>query len=299
MALAIQRQDPTRTTTIRQEYARHLRSLFDEVMRQIRVGLVENDALAIQQAPGPRDFDFPTDSAKVDAFESWLQGAIDEEILSAWDGENFIRQGAGKGIEHADTELARAGIDPGDSDVVTILRQPVHRDKLELMFTRNFDELEGITSAMEQQLERELSEGLASGVGPDEIARNMSERVDGIKRNRANTMARTEVIRAHSEFTLDRYEQIAGDIEVTIVAEFSTALDDRVCPMCEELEGSTYSISEMRSATFQPEVAKNRAVSEFPVQPPVHPNCRCAILPRIDRSAAQAVAQFKGEAVAA
>lgn len=281
----LQREDPTRTQRIRRDFEQHLHDRFDDVIQHIEIAFLEVDTLNVniedRLRPEPGQFDFPRDPQSIDEFENWLEAVLTVEVLTKYEGDGYIRQAAGRGISHADDELRRIGVEPGESDITTILRQPVHRDKLELMYTRSFGELDGITSATQQQLRRELTDGLAKGHDPETIARNMTDRVEGIKRNRASVLAQTEVIRSHSEFTLDRYEQIAGDIGVTVRAEFTTAGDDRVCAICEALEGETYSITEMRTSTFSPEGFEDRAVNEFPVQPPVHPRCRCSVIPSI------------------
>jgi SPP1 gp7 family putative phage head morphogenesis protein len=73
-------------------------------------------------------------------------------------------------------------------------------------------------------------------------------------------LARTEIIRAHAEGTLNNFE-LAGLENVELQAEFLTAGDDRVCPICSALSGKIYSIKEARGII------------------PVHPNCRCTWLP--------------------
>lgn len=97
-----------------------------------------------------------------------------------------------------------------------------------LLYTRTFNELKGITEAMDQQISRVLSEGMAQGLGPAKIARNITDRVDKIGITRARTMARTEVIRAHHVATINTYReaQVEG---VRVKAEWSTAGDMRVC----------------------------------------------------------------------
>ena len=77
------------------------------------------------------------------------------------------------------------------------------------------------------------------------------------------TLARTEVINAYTEGTLDSYERL-GVEEVQGRAEWSTAGDDRVCPQCAGMEGAVFTIREARGLI------------------PLHPNCRCAWLPVID-----------------
>jgi len=145
----------------------------------------------------------------------------------------------------------------------TVFRKPVHRDKLQLLYTRNFQALEGITDAVDKEVSRVLTQGLAEGVNPREAARRITDRVDKIGKTRATTLARTEIINAHAEGTLDRFERMGVD-EVGVKAEWQTAGDSRVCPICASLEGSTFTIDEARGKL------------------PAHPRCRCAFLPVVN-----------------
>jgi SPP1 gp7 family putative phage head morphogenesis protein len=125
-----------------------------------------------------------------------------------------------------------------------------------------YSELEGITAAMDQKISRILAHGVAEGWGPREIARDISEEIAAISRNRAEVLARTEVISAHAEASLNAYEE-AGIEGVEVEAEWSTAGDDRVCPECEEMEGKTFDLDEAKGMI------------------PLHPQCRCAWIPKV------------------
>ena len=137
---------------------------------------------------------------------------------------------------------------------------PEALSKIELVSTRAFEELRGVTATMSQQLSRHLANGLAQGLGPSVIARNMRLSIGNLTRTRAMMIARTEVIAAHAEGQLDSFERL-GVEEVGILAEWSTAGDDRVCPLCDELEGVVMTVKEARGLI------------------PRHPNCRCAWIP--------------------
>jgi SPP1 gp7 family putative phage head morphogenesis protein len=77
---------------------------------------------------------------------------------------------------------------------------------------------------------------------------------------RGTLMARTEIVRAHAESTLNRFEEF-GLRNVVNMAEWQTAGDHRVCPLCAQLQGRTFTIQEARGML------------------PLHPNCRCTWLP--------------------
>ena len=74
---------------------------------------------------------------------------------------------------------------------------------------------------------------------------------------RAEMIAQTEVTRAWSEAR----QQIANETEVIKGLAWSTAMDERVCPICEPLNGR------MRG--------KNGLYPGAQTPPPAHPRCRC------------------------
>lgn len=287
------REDPTRTKTARRRFAQHLRNRWDAIRFHINRGLVDNDAFGLRGpdiggtlegqsgdldrefeanvetddsiTPGAGQFDFPSSAEAAEEFEEWLDGALEREIIEEYDGDRYIRTGYGRGIKHGDARMREAGVDVPDEALESAFRHPVHQDKLELLYTRAFEELEGINSATAQSIRRELTDGLSQGMNPREIARNINDRVGAVGKTRSTVMARTEVIRSHSEGSLDRYERMMGDTEVTVQAELSTAGDSRVCQQCADAAGrGPWPIEEFRGSGYQP---------------PIHPRCRCTILP--------------------
>lgn len=275
------RRDPTRTTMLRQQYVVAARSRFRALKGLISETIVQNDALllsdrrSVANASAARRYDFPSDLAgKSSAFMDWLYDAMDDDILeitlrdgrrivshNAWQNV-YVRAGYGRGVDMASTALRQAGIEISPYSLTALFNSAMHAEALAMLFVRNFDELRGITDVMGQQIARTLAEGLARGLGPRQVAQLINERVDGIGINRALTLARTEIIRAHAEASLNRYEEF-GLQGVMGRAEWVTAGDDKVCPLCAALEGKQFTIQEARGML------------------PLHPNCRCAWLPLI------------------
>jgi SPP1 gp7 family putative phage head morphogenesis protein len=267
---------------LRREYVTACRKRFTRALSLIRETVVKNDALYLQERSGlaafaraARRYDFPSDPAgKAGAFMDWLREMVDEEILAIEqrDGQRislreewqnlYVRTAYVKGVAQADRLLGWAGISRPEQEIWQIFQQPIHANTLAMLYTRNFEELRGITDAMSQGISRSLTEGLARGWGSAKIARALADQVDGIGIRRATLLARTEVIRAYAEGTLNRFEE-TGITEVIGDVEFSTAGDARVCPICKALQGRTYTIQEAHGII------------------PVHPQCRCAWLPVI------------------
>lgn len=225
---------------------------------------------------------FRSDPRKVVAFRKWLTTQIEADILVAqtsledayW--TSFVEEGYKKGAGRAFNDVRKPALASGKEQLSffngtreEFLRQsfgrPVAINKVKLLAGRVFTDLKGVTDEMSKRMTQTLTQGLTEGLNPRDMARRMIK--DGIgftKRkgiqSRALTIARTEIIRAHAEGQLDALEDL-GVTEVGVMVEWSTAGDDRVCPLCQPLEGTVMKISEARGII------------------PRHPNCRCAHIP--------------------
>lgn len=278
------RSDPTRTVTLQRRFEGEVGRRFRDLKGAIREALVERDVLGLQ-APRPvamrdknlvppaRAFDFPRSSDKIAAFMEWLDEAQAAEVLDVRQGvpvgraaeqawtKTYISAAYAKGVQHAARKMRGEGADVSDRWVDAALSRGTHADRAGIAYTRAFQELRGITEAMDQQISRELAQGLAEGLNPRDIARRINDRVDRVGITRARMLARTEVINAHAEASLNAYEE-AGAEGVDVEAEWITATDP--CPECEALAADApYTISEARGLI------------------PRHPNCRCAWAPRL------------------
>lgn len=267
------RDEPARVKTLRQRYARALRGALADIRAALRTGIVDNNALALEtggaagaealaDAPGRRQFEFSTDREKVAAARRWLEGQLEADVLSEYGGENkYIEQAYLKGIEDAQTELSALQIG-GEGEAAAAMRLPVHQSRLEAMYSRNLAELEGITTDISRDVRRELTNGIARGRGPTEIARSMADIIgqvdDGTPRaamNRATRLARTEVMHNHNHAMATEFER-SGVTQVGIITA-STA-----CETCEALAADgPYPVEEAKAL--------------IPAR--THPNCRCSL----------------------
>ena len=243
-------------------------------------------------SPGYHAFDFPRTADKMDGFMRWLQLQVDKGILET---TQYARVGSGieqewtntfiydsykRGVIRARYELGKAGYAAPSVEesggVNAILSSPFHVDRVGVLYTRVFSDLKGITTAMDTQISRVLAQGLVDGDHPRLLARKLVSTIDGAgmgelgitdsigrfipAKRRAQTLARTEIIRAHHAANMQEYKnwQVRG---FTVIAEFITAGDDRVCAECAGYHGNRYTMEE----------------AEYMI--PVHPNCRCIIIP--------------------
>lgn len=273
-----ERLDPTRTLTLRKRFQTELRKRFVKLKGLIIRLVVDEDAFGLKGRNTPsvfnRRWSFETDSQKTIDFLDWLRTQIDAELLPAnptnqdyWSA--FIQQGYERGAGRAFDQVRKPFAESGSvSDFYNGTRQeflrsafasPASQDKLRQLTNRTYLDLVNTTQAMATQTGRALADGLARGENPWTIARELNKIVDkGF--NNSLRIARTEIIRAHAEGSLDAMENL-GVEEVGVAVEWSTAGDDRVCPRCAPMEGVVLKIKEARGLI------------------PLHPNCRCSLIP--------------------
>jgi SPP1 gp7 family putative phage head morphogenesis protein len=255
---AQEREEPSQTKTLRMRYAQRLRGRWDAIQAALRKGIVEFDALGLRTealVDAPRDFAFDSadESTIVETFDSWLARQTDREILQQFGQENqFVTSAYERGVDDARTELRKLGLG-AEGAVGTALQLPVHQEQLRALYTRNFNALQGMNDATANQMRRVLSEGLAGGDGPREIARDLSDRIEKVGRYRATLIGRTEVMHSHNRARATEWDR-AGVQQVDIL------IAPDACPECVALKaGEPYS------------------VSEAPGLLPLHPQCRCAL----------------------
>lgn len=221
----------------------------------------------------PGQYRFSTSSEKVAGFMSWLQDEIDQNVLEIVEGPiqpaagypewqtKYITSAYQKGMAQAYGILKKGGVlSAGAAAFDPTFLSPFHVDRVGLLYVRNFEELKGITAKMSQEIARELARGMAEGRGPRYIASQINKKVEGVGLARARIMARTEIVRAHHKATIGIYKQ-AGILGIKVMAEWLTAGDDRVCSLCQPLEGEIFPIEKAEEML------------------PLHPQCRCTTVP--------------------
>lgn len=292
--------DPTRTTTLRNAFVAALKRRFNELARVVRRAVDEEDVFGLRGqpqtfqmgTPGAGRFAFATSQGKVNAFMEWIEEQQRRGILEireyrqagaavndAWTNR-FVYDSYKRGAIRARYELRKAGfaVPPTDQvgGVEMIMNSPFHMDRLGVLYSRVFSELRGITAAMDQQISRVLTQGMADGDGPRLLARKLVGTINGTgmgdlgltdtlgrfipARRRAEIMARTEIVRAHHQATIQEYENWGAE-GVTVQAEWQTAGDERVCATCASMQGEVYTLDQIQNMI------------------PRHPQCRCMALP--------------------
>lgn len=289
--------DPTKTMDIQNRLAREFKQRFTRIIRNLNQAIIDRDVLAIRPGvvsysiPDPRAFNFATSADKVEAFMAWFRSMVEKELITAGTTSQlgtgieeawtnlYVADTYKRGMIRARYELDKAGYDVpalNTSGVAAALGSaPVHMDRLGLLYSRVFTELKGVTAAMDTQISRTLSMGIANGDNPRLLAKKLRAVIDGSNMGelgmtdslgryipaarRAEMIARTEIVRAHHLATIQEYRNwgVAG---ITVMAEWNTA-GFNVCERCAEMNGRVFTLDEI----------------EYMI--PAHPCCRCMVIP--------------------
>lgn len=282
MAKRWMRLDPSRTKTERQRFMREMRRRMRQLDRDLYRFLVTEDAFGLEEKKefkfniaNRRQYEFLTDPQKIRQFRQWLQQQIDAGLLQTVGGVNgkpwtaqYVESAYRKGMMRSYMDIRKEDLiqtpdwyrGTKEQFIRSAFMQPETMAKIELLATRAFEGMRGITESISTQMSRLLAEGLVNGYGPRKIASQMSKAIQSISRKRALVIARTEIIYAHAEGQLDGYGTL-GVAEVQAEVEFQTAGDDRVCEECSSMEGNVWKVEEAHGII------------------PIHPNCRCAWMP--------------------
>ena len=108
----------------------------------------------------------------------------------------------------------------------------------------------------------ELQRGLIAGVGSREMAQRIKREFD-VSMSDAHRLMVTELRRVQTDVAMDSYKQSGVERYVYM------AVNPRACPICREIDGNVYNVSDA-------EPAKNA--------PPMHPRCHCTTAPYVDES---------------
>lgn len=132
------------------------------------------------------------------------------------------------------------------------------------------DDAKSITSTLKDEAVQRIKEGVENGKPVDDIASSLREFVDNQDDWRAERIARTEVINGYAQGSLQGYKQS----NVVSGKQWLTADDDLVDEECSQNAADGI-------------ISLDASFSSGDDAPPVHPNCRCALIPFVGNDVEQ------------
>jgi hypothetical protein len=153
--------------------------------------------------------------------------------------------------------------------IKTLIADGIEKGRTIRVTAKLLQRIIGLTSRQSEQVvklyDRLESEGLDSADIDDEVNAYSTQ----LLKDRADTIASTETMRASNKGQQILWEQAVEEGHLTglELREWITTPDDRLCPVCEAMDGQTVGLVE----PFTDEDG-----NEYEV-PPLHPKCRCTI----------------------
>lgn len=273
MVANVLRADPSRTGLIRAKFERDMLRRWDR-LRLAVVRLVEGGAFGLVGNAAP-DWSAMPPQAQLEALKAWMLtqlygagGVLETDPNGVWWFADYIREaylrGAGRAFDEVKYPSLTDQLDfyagTRKQFLQSAFGRPVSLRRVQLIASRTFNDLQGVSEAASTAINRELVGGMIQGLSPREVARRINAEVEGIGRKRALVIARTETVRAHAEGQLDAFSAL-GVEEIGAAIEWSDADDRKVCPLCKALDGIVLKTKEAHGMI------------------PRHPNCRCAWIP--------------------
>jgi SPP1 gp7 family putative phage head morphogenesis protein len=183
-------------------------------------------------------------------------------------------------IELGQDAIAELGLQPSQYDPYTpnIMR---YQDERSTKIAAD------VNDETEKQLRASVTEGLVNGESTHQIRARIEQVFGFALTQRADLIAQTEVARAQTFGDIEAWTQ-SGLVEGK---EWYTAHDERVCKFCGPMDGRVTGLNEVffSKGDVQVEDATNRKGEKTTVTynhdyddvpgAPLHPRCRCVLLP--------------------
>jgi HK97 family phage portal protein len=154
---------------------------------------------------------------------------------------------------------------------------------LEALETRS-QQIKSVATTTEKQLRATITESIGQGDSRGKTIAMVRDKFDS--RAKADMVVRTETIWAHNEGTMIAWEQ-SGVVQGV---KWDTVPDDRRCPYCASMHNKQMNMGGQffdkgESLTVKDPDSGNDITLKFgyePIKhPPLHPNCRCQLIPII------------------
>jgi len=127
-----------------------------------------------------------------------------------------------------------------------------------------------------EEISKIISQGLTNGVWVDEIKNQVSEKFDSYLANGVEKIVRTETTRIANQQSY----QARKDAGITY-KKWYTAKDERTCPYCSSFHNKVVEID--KNFAWAGDVVEGKLILKNDIgYPPLHPNCRCIIVPEVN-----------------
>lgn len=198
--------DPVGTNDLELKAMRDFRARFS------RISKAYQDAL--EQIPSSpvvnKKYEYLIDRALMQAVLDGAANTVTEQLLQGgkegvWFFSAYVSAAYQRGTGQEFSNLSRQSpaYNAGQMSLQNILLSEPYRRRIGLIAAREFEQMEGLSGDTKSRMSRVLAEGVARGQNPRDVAKSLSNEAAAITRQRANTIARTEISTALRNARLD------------------------------------------------------------------------------------------------
>lgn len=299
---ALLTRDDVRNRALRQTEIQYKRLLFQHEDRSVQrlqrdyrtayARLVQaHDDIAARYGVRTLDNDVPSQNYR-DAFMQVVQeqaGMLTSRVaadalravVAAWYAGYYLKLYQLDMVTRADVRIAVRPPDAAQIARQTIqrMREDVYDEIITTLLGREWRDLYAMElDEVVLRIRRTISRGMGEGLGISDIMRMVRDElgIDMDRRrgpvgsairagyranfNRIQAITRTVVNQASNNGAIEAYR---ANRDIVVGYQWLAARDERTCPTCRKLNGTTYRLRD----TFRP---------------PAHPNCRCTLIPVLD-----------------
>lgn len=142
------------------------------------------------------------------------------------------------GVQSTEYQLMRPSLQ-------SLLTSEPYQRRIGLISAREFELMKGLSSDVKQGLSQQLTAGLAQGIGPKEITRNITLQT-GIEERRAERIARTEINQALRTARMDETTDAAQRLGVNVRVLHISALSPTTRATHAARHGNLYTVEDER-----------------------------------------------------
>lgn len=136
-------------------------------------------------------------------------------------------------------------------DLRSVLLSEPYQRRLSLLYAREFEEMKGLSAAIKKDMAQILTAGMATGQGPKEISRQMTQQL-GIEKRRADRIARTEINNAHTNARMDAAQDAEQNLGLASLEMHISALSPTTRASHRQRHGTLHTVQDQRNWWSQP-----------------------------------------------
>lgn len=202
-------RDPTGADALERAAMRDFRARMNKIARGWKRIL---DKVPVQLAVNAK-YTFQLDATSLSMWLREGEQLINDLLLEGgplglWFFQHYVEVAYGRGVAQEFSNLSRQSATYKAERVSAqqLLSTQPYQNRLTLIAAREFEEMKGIAGDVKANLTRILTDGMARGLNPRQISKNITQQT-GIEARRANRIARTEITTALRRARMDEADE--------------------------------------------------------------------------------------------